>query len=147
MKKTIQIGKHPYAFNIEVTFGSFEEMLANASRKVYWDGYQIDLGGSFNKQMDYECGGRASFLNIGVQLELKDDRLPITLENVTAAYAISQCRWEGVYWKCTYFDKEIKQGIYPIKADWNGVTYIERGNFDKNHNWVTHYEKTDTFCY
>lgn len=144
-KKTIQIGKHPYAFNIDVTFGSFEEMLANAKYKSHWDGYQIDLGGSFNRMIEEQCGRRASFLSIGVQLELKDDNKPVTLDNVESAYAISQCRWEGVYWKCSYFDDEIKRGLFPIKADWNGRTYIERGKFDQNHRYQTWYELTDTF--
>lgn len=144
-ERVIRIGKHPYAFDIKVQFGSFEQMLENATDKCHWDGYQIALGGDFNRRIEKQCGKRATFLEIGLQLELKESREPITLENVEKAFAICQCRWEGVYWKCTYFDEEIKQGLFPVTADWDGKTYIERGKFDENHRWQSWYEQTDTF--
>ena len=153
IKKTIRIFKHPYAFDINVTFGTFEQMIENAVNKYRWDGYQIAIGGDFNKEISKRCGRRASFLEIGVQLELKESRASVTLDNVEKAYAICQCRWEGVYWKCSYFDEDIKNGLYPVTADWNGKTYIERWTYKGYNKYGVpivgekYYEQTDTFRY
>lgn len=149
--ETIQIGMHPYAFNIDVKFGTFDEMIKNAKSLAYWDGYQIHLGGNFNTKMEKECGRRASFLEIGVHLELKDYDKPVTEDNVESASAVSFCHWEGVYWKCSYFDEQFKKGLWPVSADWDGKTYIERWRYkgkDKNGIPIAdkpYYERTDTF--
>jgi hypothetical protein len=56
-----------------------------------------------------------------------------------------------VYWKCSYFDEQLKKGLWPVSADWDGKTYIERWRYkgkDKNGIPIAdkpYYEQTDTF--
>lgn len=148
-KKIIEVGKHPYMWKVEVTFGTLDEMIKNAYRKQSRNGLQVFIGGSFNEGMN-DTGRRASLFELAVEIDYdtyscKDGVLK--LNGVKSASAIGYSCWEGVYWYCDYFEGELKQGLYPIKANWDGKTYIKRGKYDKNGKYVYHYELTDTFRY
>lgn len=122
----IRIYRHPYAFDLDVTFGSFDEMIRNAKRCEDWDGYQIHLGGSFNRKIEEIGGRRASYLEIGVSLDVIGK---VSEENVVSAKTICFSHWDGVYWYSEYFDEYMKKGLYPVSADWNGKTYIKEWTY------------------
>lgn len=151
-KKIIEVCKHPYMWKVEVTFGTLEEMLENQLNVL--SSKEIEIGGSFNKRINEECGRRAALINIGVEISPSPSlhRFP-KAEEIKEVNGICMCPWDGVYWYVDYFDEYIKRGLYPVKADWDGNTYIKRGIYngkDKNGIpiWVgDRYELTDTFRY
>ena len=147
--KTIEVFNHPYKWNVQVEFGTLEDMLKNAKHWVRWDGMEVSIGGSFNKKMD--STRRAPLVQIAVQIDYDTysvDNGTLKLNGVKSAKGIKKCPWEGVYCYCKdYFDDMLEQGLYPVRADWDGKTYIERGDYDENHRWKSWYELTDTYRY
>lgn len=152
MKKTIELYKHPYMWKVEVTFGSLKEMLDNAQNMI--PSNEVELGGSFNKRMWEESGRRAPLINIGVKISPNPElhRFP-KADDITDVKGIGICHWEGVYWEISCFDEEIRNGLYPVKADWDGKTYIQDCTYkgkDKNGIPIvdkTYYRLTDTYRY
>ena len=149
MKKVIEVYKHPYMFKVEVELGTFDEMVANEYRYQTWNGGQLFIGGSFNEKMNKTS--RAPWIELAVEFDFdtydRDENGKLHFNNVSSPKGISYSRWEGTY--CYYpslFDEEMKQGLFPVKADWNGVTYIERGDY-VNGKYVPRYERTDTYRY
>jgi len=151
MKKTIRVYRHPYAFDLDVEFGTFDEMLSSAYSQGAWDGYQVKVGGSFNKKMDETS--RAAFFQVGVQLKTKKDdktnymHMPkkhLTEDDVISAKAIGISPWEGTYWESGWCSEELKSGLFPVRADWDGKTLIERWDTKKS---KPYYELTGTYRY
>ena len=149
MKKTIRVYRHPYAFDLDVEFGTFDEMIKSAYSQGAWDGYQVKVGGSFNKKMDNTS--RAAFLQIGVQLKTKKcgdmnymsmPKVHLTEDDVASAMGIMISPWEGTYWESGWCSEELKSGLFPVRADWDGKTLIERTKKSK-----PYYELTDTYRY
>ena len=147
--KTIEVFKHPYKWNVQVEFGTFEDMLKNAYCCKRWDGMEISVGGTFNKQMD--STRRSPLVQIAVQVQYDTYRVDngiLKLNGVTDAKGIRTCPWEGTYCYCeSLFDDMIAKGLYPVRADWDGKTYIERGKYGKDNRWESWYELTDTYRY
>ena len=150
MEKTIQIYKHPYMWNVVVKFGTLQEMLNNSLNDIA--SREIVIGGSFNGKMNGTR--RAALINIGVEISPSPDhcRFP-KAEDVKEVKGICSSPWEGVYWYENFFNDELKQGLYPINADWDGKTYIERWTY-KGENKAgvpipdkKYYELTDTYRY
>ena len=142
--KTIRVYKHPYMWEVQVEFGTLQEMLDKSPNVIHY--HEMALGGSFNKKMN--STNRAPLIQIGLEVTPCPEfcRKP-KAENITEVKGICMCSWEGAYWYIDSFDDEIKKGLYPISADWNGKTYIERGKFDESNHWKTWYELTDTYRY
>ena len=131
MATSAQIYKHPYMWNVEITWGTKDEMLKNKIPTSHVWKNQVIIGGSFNKEM--RNGSRAALVLIGVELH----------DNNNDA-SIQYCPWEGTYhYLDGLFDKNLEQGIYPISLDWDGKTYI----VDKYVNGVQTYRLTDTYRY
>ena len=148
-KKVIEVYKHPYMFKVEVDFGTFEEMVANRYRFKKWNGGQLFIGGSFNEKMNNTS--RASFIELAVEFSFdtykRDENGELHFGGVSSPEGIRYSRWEGTYCYCpSWFDEEMKQGLFPIKANWDGVTYIERGDY-VNGRYVPRYERTKTYVY
>lgn len=140
MQKTIRIYKHPFAFDVKVTFGTLEEMKANSRYDCWSNLYELRC--DFNKDIAKRCGRRAAFIAIGCK----------NTENGWTGVSISH--WEGTYgFREEWFEDEFKQGLFPIAAEWDGKTYIERSKYSgKDKNGVpivcgTYYEQVDTFRY
>ena len=144
MKKIIEVRKHPYMWKVEVTFGTLQEMLDKSLNVM--SSSEIEIGGSFNISMD--STKRAALICLGCKISPSPDRYRFpNVEDIKEVKGICSSPWEGVYWYVDYFDEFIGKGLYPINADWDGKTYIERGYYDKNHRWVEYYELTDTYRY
>lgn len=147
--KTIEVYKHPYMWKVNIEFGTLDEMLKNCYRWVRWHGLEVSIGGSFNKRMD--SSSRAALVQIAVQLDVDSystEGGTLKVSGVKSARGIRKNPWEGTY--CYYeslFDSMMEQGLYPVRADWDGKTYIERGKYDDNHRWKSWYEQTDTYRY
>lgn len=148
-KKIIEVCKHPYMFKVEVTFGTFDEMVEKRYNYQSWNGGQVFIGGSFNRRMNDTS--RAALVELGVEFDFKsfttDEDKKLHFIGVESPKGIRYSRWEGTY--CYYpslFDEEMKQGLFPINADWDGVTYIERGGY-VNGRYTPRYERTDTYRY
>ena len=78
----------------------------------------------------------------------RDKNGELHFKGVSSPKGIRYSCWEGTYCYCpSWFDEEMKQGLFPVKANWDGKTYIERGKYDKDGKYVTHYELTDTYRY
>ena len=147
--KTIEVYKHPYMWKVEVTFGTLEEMLENAYRWVRWDGIEVSIGGTFNKKMDGTR--RAPLVQIAVQLDVEEyraDNGTLKVNGIKSAKGIRKNPWEGTYcYSEGLFDDMLEQGLYPVIANWDGKTYIRRGRLNKNNEWESWYELTDTYRY
>lgn len=147
--KTIEVFKHPYKWEVEVEFGTIEEMLKNCHRVGAWDGIEVLVGGSFNKKMD--SGSRAPLCQVGVQLDVETygtENGVFSVSGVKSAKGIRKNSWEGTYcYNKSLFDSMLEQGLYPVRANWDGKTYIERGKLDKDGNWKSWYELTDRYVY
>lgn len=147
--KTIEVYKHPYMWKVNVEFGTLEDMLENCYHWVNWDGLEVSIGGSFNRRMN--SGRRAALVQIAVQLivdtySTEDGTLKVS--GVKSARGIRKNPWEGTYcYNESLFDSMIEQGLYPVRADWDGKTFIERGKYDENKRWQRWYEQTDTYRY
>lgn len=147
-KKTIEFYKHPYMWKVEIEFGTFEEMIANRHGYQTWNGGQVFIGGTFNEKMD--STNRAALVQIGVEFDFdiyERSNGQLRFNNVSSPKGISYSRWEGTY--CYYssmFNEEMKQGLFPVRANWNGETYIEKGEY-VNGRYVPKYKKTDTYRY
>ena len=136
-------------FKVEVEFGTLDEMLANRYRYQIWNGGQVFIGGTFNEKMNETS--RASLIEMAVEFDFDtytmNENGELHFNGVSSPKGIRYSRWEGTY--CYYpswFDEEMKQGLFPIKANWDGVTYIKRGDY-VNGKYVPRYEKTDTYRY
>ena len=149
VRKTIEVFKHPYKWEVEVEFGTIEEMLKNCHNWVVWDGIEVLVGGSFNEKMD--SGRRAPLCQVGVQLDVETyatENGVFSVSGVKSAKGIRKCPWEGTYcYSKSLFDDMIAKGLYPVRADWDGKTYIERGKYGKDNRWESWYELTDTYRY
>ena len=148
-KKVIEVYNHPYMFKVEVEFGTFEEMIAKRYRYQTFNGGQVFIGGTFNEKMNDTS--KASLIELAVEFDFdtfhRDENGGLHFDNVSSPKGISYSRWEGTYCYCpSWFDEEMKQGLFPVKANWDGVTYIERGEY-VNHKYVPRYERTDTYRY
>ena len=148
-KKVIEVYKHPYMFKVEVEFGTFDEMVANRYRFQKWNGGQLFIGGSFNEKMNNTS--RASFIELAVEFSFdtykRDENGELHFGGVSSPEGIRYSCWEGTYCYCpSWFDEEMKQGLFPVKANWDGVTYIERGEY-VNNKYVPRYERTKTYVY
>ncbi len=125
--KTIEVYKHPYMWKVDVVFGTIQEMLDNAHYKEAWNGYQISIGGMFNKKMD--CGRRSPLVQLAVEIPRDGyivENRKIKLNGAGSPKGIIKSEWEGVYWYCeSLFDDMLEKGLYPVRADWDGKTYIE----------------------
>ena len=138
MEKTIRIYKHPYAFDLKVTFGTLEEMKANCYFDSWSKVYEFKDG--FNKDISKKCGRRASFIAVGCKMATPNEWKAVCISN-----------WNGTYGFREWFDEEFKQGLFPISVEWDGKTYIERSKYSgKDKNGVpivcgTYYEQVDTF--
>ncbi len=131
-------------WKVQVTFGTLEDMLKNAYRWQEWCGMQVFVGGTFNEKMNK--GSRASLVELAVEFDIESfsrQNGVLSLNGIKSAKGIRYSCWEGTY--CYYkslFDEEIKSGLYPVSADWDGKTYIER--------WTPKeikYELTNHFVY
>lgn len=154
-RKTIQVKKHPYMWNVEVEFGTFEQMIANRYRWQEWNGFQIFIGGTFNEKMNN--GTRASLIELAVEIDAESFSHvngELSFSGISSAKGIRYSRWEGTY--CYYeslFDEMMKKGLFPIRADWDERTYIERLSYKgKDKNGVpipnkVYYELTKHFVY
>jgi hypothetical protein len=138
--KTIEVRKHPYMFKVEVKFGTLQEMLDNAHYKVNWNGYQISIGGTFNKKLD--STRRSPLVQLAVEIPRDGyivENRRIKLNGTGSPKGIIKSEWEGVYWYCeSLFDDMLEKGLFPVRADWDGKTYIEREDG---------YELTDGYYY
>lgn len=142
--KTVEIYKHPYMWKVQIKFGTLQEMLDNSPTRIHYG--EMALGGSFNKQMD--SGNRAALIQIGLEIQPTPERLhKPNAKDITEVKGICMSNWEGTYWYIDAFDEELKNGLYPISADWDGKTYIYDGAFDENHEWKSWYRITDTYRY
>lgn len=147
--KTIEVRKHPYMWKMQVEFGTLEDMLKNRYDWKRWHGIEVSIGGSFNKKMD--SGRRAPLVQVAVQFDVNSYRTEngeLVLNGIKSAKSIRKSPWEGTY--CYYeslFDDMMKQGLFPVRADWDGKTYIETGEYDENHRWKSWYVLTDTYRY
>ena len=150
-RKTVRVTKHPYMWEVSVEFGTLQEMLDNANDIT---GGEIEIGGSFNKRMWSESGRRAALITIGMKVYPTPDRYRFPkADEIKEAEGICSSPWEGVYWRISDFDEELKQGLYPVSANWDGKTYIQRWKTkgrDKNGVPIPgrpYYELTDTYRY
>ena len=144
MEKTITIGRYPYRFEIKLTFGTLYDMLDNCIQtKKGWGGVAIYLGGTFNEKMNKIGGRRAAFINVGVELNLKDSRFPTTADNIETAKGLNIHCWGSEQCYIKSFDDEMKQGLYPISADWDGNVY----EADFNERGERIYIKAKDFVY
>ena len=147
--RTIKVCKHPYMWEVDVEFGTLEQMLENAYHWQTWHGFEVCIGGTFNKGMDKTR--RSPLVQLAVQVQYDTyggDNGKLKLKGVRSPKGIVKSPWEGVYWYCeSLFDDMLEKGLYPIRADWDGKTYIERGEYGKNGRWETRYELTDTYLY
>ena len=147
--KTIEVCKHPYKWNIQVEFGSLEDMLKYCKYWKRWNGIEVSIGGSFNEKMD--LGRRAPLVQVAVQLDVDSYGSvdgALTINGLNSAKSIRKNPYEGTY--CYYeslFDDMMKQGLFPVRADWDGKTYIQTGQYDENHRWQSWYKLTDTYRY
>lgn len=139
--KNFKIYNPPYAFEANVRFGTYDEMISNAMSVSNWDcSLKVILGGSFNEKMKRKRD--ASMLYIGVQYSKCLDWSNRNYGMVSAK-TICDSPWEGVYWKSGYFDEEMKQGLFPVSVDWGGKCYVKRGKHDANGNWNEWYEEAE----
>lgn len=157
MKKTIEFRKHPYMWKVEIEFGTFEEMVANMYRYQTWNGGQVFIGGSFNEKMN-DSGRRAPLVEIAVEFDFdyfkEDENKKYQFFGVKSPKGISYSRWEGAYsYYRSLFDEEMGNGLFPVRADWDGKTYIERWKYKGKDKYgvpipdKSYYELTDTFRY
>lgn len=135
---TSAVYKHPYKWDVEITWGTKEEMLLANGYEKFED--NIEIGGSFNKAM-WDAGGRQAPLVI-IALYKKGD-------TEDTYVGVKRLPWEG----CRCFlkgemgiDENIKNGIYPVKIDWDGKTYIERWR-EKGKTSECYYELVDCWRY
>lgn len=148
-KKVIEVYKNPYMFRVEVDFGTFEEMVANRYRFQTLNGGQLFIGGSFNEKMNETS--RAPLIELAVEFSFDtykwDENGELHFEGMSSPKGIRYSRWEGTYcyWS-SLFDEEMRQGLFPVKANWDGVTYIKRGEY-VNNKYVPRYERTKTYVY
>ena len=163
--ETVRVYKHPYMWEVKFTFGTLEEMIKNRASVAgcgfgYDDNgvgstlFHLYFGGSFNKEMN--STSRAPLAHLGVEIcvgKRVDYWREVEVADILSVECIQSCNWEGVYAYRKKWDEYIKKGLYPIKADWDGKTYIKRGIYkgkDKNGIpvWVgDRYELTDTYRY
>lgn len=149
VEKEIEVKHHPYMWKVRVTFGTLEEMLKNNYRWQKWNGIQIFVGGSFNEKMnDYS---RASLVELAVELDVESYRCEkgnLTINGLKSAKSIRYSRYEGTYcYDTSFFDEMMKKGLYPISADWDGKTYIERCRDKGKGKYEYYYELTKHFIY
>ena len=62
-----EIFKHPYKWNVRITWGTFEEMIANQIDEYFTWKDKVIIGGSFNKAM--MGTSRAALVMIALQKE------------------------------------------------------------------------------
>lgn len=133
MEKKIQWRKHPYIYELNVSFGSLTQMLENRylSRRS-WESYnmqmyEILIGGNYNR--DYWKGGRRRESSIGIELKVRLGKglLDITEDDVLSARIVSYNDWEGTYgYRNVDGIEDCKvSGMYPIAANWDGKTNVE----------------------
>lgn len=113
-------------WHVTITWGSLEQMREKCKQS---GNGTLCCAGSFNEK--FNSTSRAALVQIGVR------------ERYDGSYkGVQECPWEGVYWYISVFDEQISQGLFPIKADWDGKTYIQRWSQDK-----PYYQLTDTYRY
>lgn len=154
-RKIIEVKKHPYMWKVQVTFGTLENMLKNRYRWKEWNGIQVFVGGTFNEKMNETS--RASLVELAVEFNVesfKCEKGILSLNGIKTAKSIRYSCWEGTYcYIPSLFDEMMKKGLYPISADWDGNTYIERwicNGKDKNGVPIPskpYYELTKHFVY
>lgn len=127
-----EIFKHPYKWNVRITWGTFEEMIANQIDEYFTWKDKVIIGGSFNKAM--MGTSRAALVMIALQKE--------------GEYVATQhSPWEGTYFYLKErmgINENIKKGIYPVSIDWDGKTYIQDYDMKKKE---CYYRLTDTWRY
>ena len=149
-KKKIRVYKHPYMWEVDFTFGTLEQMIENRESVTgqYTSSFHLYFGGSFNKEMN--STNRAPLVLVGAEIGVNkrtDYWREVDVTDISSVKCIQSCMWEGTYFFLEELNEFIKQGLYPINVDWNGVTYIEDGYYDKNHRYQISYRKTDTYRY
>ena len=149
VEKEIEVKHHPYMWKVRVTFGTLEEMLKNNYRWQKWNGIQIFVGGSFNEKMNDRS--RASLIELAVELDVESYRCEkgnLTINGLKSAKGISYSSYEGTYcYAKHFFDEMMEKGLYPISADWDGKTYIERCRDKGKGKYEYYYELTKHFIY
>lgn len=134
---TSAVYKHPYKWNVRITWGTKEEMLAN--KHYSYNNKLVYIGGSFNKKLD-DCGKRAALVQIALRLENGE------------YVGIRENSWEGTYCYLDEFypemkiDENIKKGLYPVSIDMDGGTLIERWK-SEGKTWKQYYEQVETWRY
>jgi len=126
--KKIRIEADDYIFNVNVKFGSLNDMIDNSTRNESMaGGYCYVIGGNFNRAMLNlpTRKNQAPFIQIAVVLDRENN----------GATSININSWKAVYSKNHYFDEELKNGLYPVEINWDGKTYV-RGLEDRGeYNW------------
>lgn len=150
MIKKIEVFKHPYKWEIEVTFGSLQDLLDNALNDL--TSSDIRIGGSFNNKM--RTLRNAALFQIGVRLEVVPsvkDLFPgrpwPKADEIASVKGLAMSPWEGECWYINTFDPYLVKGLYPVKADWDGRTFIESGHFGPDKKYIEEYKLTDTWRY
>lgn len=155
VRKIIEVKKHPYMWKVQVTFGTLEDMLKNRYKWQKWNGIQVFVGGTFNEKMNETS--RASLVELAVEFDVesfKCEKGILSINGIKSAKSIRYSCWEGTYcYSPSLFDEMMEKGLYPISADWDGNTYIERWSCSvKDKNGVPipskpHYELTEHYVY
>lgn len=145
--KQVKWKKHPYMFELNVVFGTFEDMKENAYQvRKAWEGintqmWELKVGGTFNENI--RNGGRRGEYYFGLEIITTYGKKwnDITEADVKSAKIVNYNDWEGTY---GYRDvdgiEDCKPNAqYPVAANWNGVTYIERSKRNSQTDELEYY--------
>jgi hypothetical protein len=146
MTQQFEVGMHPYLWRITVEFGTLQEMLDNAiPRGSTWT-EDISLGGNFNPRM--QAGNKVPLFNIGVRITpIPHPWHKPKAEDVESVEGICMSPWRGDNWPTDIFNEAIVRGLYPVKANWDGRTFVEKGSYGTDGKYMPRYAETETWHY
>jgi len=124
----------------QVTYGTVDEFYKEYADELNdgWHKCRLRLHGNFNDSIDRQCGRRASFINVEIEVHRNENF------DITEVSGIAYSRWGGTYWYTDWFSKKWNsEKLLPIRVDWNGKTYISRWESGKDEYW----EQVPTFHY
>lgn len=150
LRETIQIKKHPYMFEGQVTYGTLSEFCEQYENQLSKNEKTVRmfLDGNFNKKISDDCGRAAAFIGIGVEITRNNNF------DIINVMGLRYTPYEGGYSEVDWFSKKWKDdGLLPISVDWDGCTYIEKYKYSgKDKNGIpkiagTYWKRVPTFRY